>query len=88
MVRLLKKPIQAREHKERLWNNIFDPFYTTHFIGRGLGMATVYGIVRNHNGSISVDSKPGKGTAVRIYLPAIEAQEEGDGQAGCFVRMC
>ena len=60
---------------------LFDPFFTTHFIGRGLGMASVYGIVRNHNGSMSVDSKPGKKTVVRIYLPAIETQEGGGNSA-------
>jgi CheY-like chemotaxis protein len=45
-------------------------------MGRGLGMASVYGIVRNHDGAITVDSEPGKGTVVRIYLPAIEAEEK------------
>jgi len=57
-------------------NRIFDPFYTTKFIGRGLGMAAVYGIIRNHGGSISVESDIGKGTVVKIHLPAIEDKEE------------
>jgi len=60
------------ETKER----IFEPFFTTHFIGRGLGMPAAYGIVTNHSGIVSVDSEPGKGTAVTIYLPALEAREE------------
>jgi len=49
---------------------IFDPFYTTKFTGRGLGMAAAYGIVENHHGRILVDSEKGTGTTVHIYLPA------------------
>ena len=55
-------------------NKIFDPFYTTKFMGRGLGMAAVYGIIRNHDGWITVDSELNKGTIIRIYLPALEAE--------------
>ncbi|MEE9418958.1 MAG: PAS domain S-box protein, partial [Desulfatiglandaceae bacterium] len=61
---------------EETRRRIFDPFFTTYFMGRGLGMASVYGIVRNHDGAITVESELGKGTKVRIYLPAIEAEKK------------
>jgi len=61
---------------EETRSGIFEPFFTTKFQGRGMGMAAVYGIVKNHDGWISVDSQLGEGTMVQIYFPAIELTVE------------
>ncbi len=59
---------------EETRGRIFEPFYSTKFQGRGLGMASVYGIIKNHNGWISVESAEGLGTTVKIFMPAVEGK--------------
>ena len=51
---------------------IFDPFFTTKFTGRGLGLASVLGIIRGHNGLMTVESEPGKGTSFNAFFPISE----------------
>ncbi|MFT4693097.1 MAG: CheY-like chemotaxis protein/nitrogen-specific signal transduction histidine kinase [Limisphaerales bacterium] len=52
-------------------NKIYDPFFSTRFTGRGMGMAVVMGIIRAHSGMIAIDTSPGDGTKVRVYLPPV-----------------
>ncbi|MEM8960774.1 MAG: PAS domain S-box protein [Acidobacteriota bacterium] len=53
-------------------DQIFNPFFSRKFHGRGLGLAAVQGIVRGHRGAIRVDSRPGSGTSFVVYLPPSE----------------
>jgi two-component system, cell cycle sensor histidine kinase and response regulator CckA len=55
---------------------VFEPFFTTKFQGRGLGMAAVFGIIRNHGGYIKVNSQADLGTEVQIYFPALATAED------------
>ena len=50
---------------------IFDPFYSTKFTGRGLGLSVVLGVARSHNGVVTVKSEPGRGSVFRVYFPAL-----------------
>ncbi|MFH0822821.1 MAG: ATP-binding protein, partial [Pseudomonadota bacterium] len=60
------------EHLSR----IYDPYFTTKGMGRGLGLATAYSIIRKHEGLISARSEPGRGTRFDIYLPAADRATE------------
>ncbi|HWQ56593.1 MAG TPA: PAS domain-containing protein [Bryobacteraceae bacterium] len=60
---------------------IYDPFFTTKFAGRGLGLSAVQGIVREHRGSIRLSSSPGVGTTFRVLFPAVSAGQPTAAQA-------
>lgn len=69
----------APEHLPR----VFDPFFTTKDVGAGvgLGLSVSYGIVQEHGGWIEIESAPGKGTGVTVYLPVVETGPAATGES-------
>ncbi len=61
---------------------IFEPFYTTKFTGRGLGMSAVQGIVRAHGGGLQLESAPGQGSTFTLLFPVSESDLDGTGDSG------
>jgi two-component system cell cycle sensor histidine kinase/response regulator CckA len=68
----IRKEVQAK---------IFDPFYTTKFLGRGLGLAVVQGIVRSHHGAVNLLSAPGTGSTFEVLLPSPAERLERSGKS-------
>ncbi len=54
--------------------NLFDPFFSSKFTGRGMGLAVVMGIARAHGGAVTVESEPGQGSTFRVFLPMSDAE--------------
>ncbi len=67
---------------ENTQQRIFEPFFSTKFPGRGLGMAAVMGIMRGHKGAILVNSEPGKGSSITVLFPVVPSAAVVQTQAG------
>jgi two-component system NtrC family sensor kinase len=65
---------------EETRKHVFEPFFTTKEKGTGIGLAVVYSIVRAHGGKVELESKPGTGTTVRVYLPAKPPENMPEGE--------
>lgn len=63
---------------ETTLSKLFEPFYTTKFTGRGLGMSAVLGIIKSHGGVLQLFSQPGQGTTFKVFLPALLNEPTGD----------
>ncbi len=61
---------------EEILRRVFEPFFSTKFTGRGLGLPAVQGIVRMHGGDVRITSSPGNGTTVRVILPGVTHAED------------
>jgi signal transduction histidine kinase len=64
---------------EEIQARIFDPFFTTKNLGRGLGLASVQGIIRVTGGAIGLVSAPGQGSTFRVWFPLFESQNRRNG---------
>ncbi len=67
---------------EEILSKIFNPFFSTKFVGRGLGLCAVLGIVNGHKGCIRIQSKPGKGAIFTVLLPADANISSTSGESG------
>jgi PAS domain S-box-containing protein len=63
---------------KEILSRIFDPFFSTKQTGHGLGLATVYSIMQHHDGEVTVESEPGKGSTFHLYLPASRTDSNSD----------
>lgn len=61
---------------------IFAPFYSSHGLGRGLGLAVVFGVVKSHGGTVHVETRPGEGTKFRVLFPSVDPVEAEVVEAG------
>jgi signal transduction histidine kinase/ActR/RegA family two-component response regulator len=75
---------------ETTLKRIFDPFYTTKELGHGtgLGLASAYGIIKNHGGFITVSSRVGQGTCFNIHLPASESEAPASHDQTSSIELC